>query len=165
MASLERIGGRGSRGARGTLCVMGEKVEVKRVEPTPDDPVVINPINGEPMEKLQIGDVKIDRCATTGAIWLDKGELAQLALLSAQHKALIKKLDKPNEFTPARGERRAQLRSPRTGAVMITVTDPEENHKVEFEVCPECGGCFFDAGELAELTEYTFRERIRALLG
>jgi len=143
---------------------MGEKVEIQRVEPTADDPIVINPINGEPMEKLQIGDVKIDRCPTTGAIWLDRGELAQLALLDAQHKGLLKKLDKANPDAPARAVRRGPLRSPRTDAVMMVVNDPEQKH-VEFEVCPESGGCFFDAGELADLTEYTFRERLRVLLG
>ncbi|MEM1184132.1 MAG: zf-TFIIB domain-containing protein [Planctomycetota bacterium] len=143
---------------------MSEKVEIQRVDATDDDPVVINPINGEPMDKLQIGDVKIDRCPTTGAIWLDRGELAQLALLDAQHKGLLKKLDKPNTDAPARAARRGPLKSPRTGAVMMVVNDPEQRH-VEFEVCPASGGCFFDAGELADLTEYTFRERLRVLLG
>jgi Zn-finger nucleic acid-binding protein len=126
--------------------------------------VVINPINGEPMDKLQIGNVKIDRCRVTGCIWLDKGELAQLALLDAQHKGLLKKLDKPNNDAPPRNARRGPLKSPRTGAVMMVVNDPEQKH-VEFEVCPQCGGCFFDSGELSDLTEYTFKERLRSLLG
>ncbi|MEM7755817.1 MAG: zf-TFIIB domain-containing protein [Planctomycetota bacterium] len=143
---------------------MAGKVEIVKVEPTGDDPVVINPVNGEPMEKLQIGDVKIDRCPTTGAIWLDKGELAQLALLDGQHKGLLKRLDKPNTDAPARAVRRGPIKSPRTGAVMMVVNDPEQKH-VEFEVCPQSGGCFFDAGELADLTEYTFKERLRVLLG
>ncbi len=143
---------------------MAQKPEIRPVEATADDPVVINPINGEPMEKLQIGNVKIDRCPVTGAIWLDKGELAQLALLDAQHKGLLKKLDKANADAPMRRSRRGPLKSPRTGAAMMVVNDPEQKH-VEFEVCPQCGGCFFDAGELSDLTEYTFKERLRSLLG
>ena len=48
------------------------------VEPSKNDPVVVNPLNGEPMRKIDIGGVKIDRCETTGAIWLDRGELDKI---------------------------------------------------------------------------------------
>ncbi|MEM7622876.1 MAG: zf-TFIIB domain-containing protein [Planctomycetota bacterium] len=143
---------------------MADKAEVIKVEPTDDDPAIVNPLNDEPMEKLQIGNVKIDRCAKTGAIWLDRGELAQLALLDAKHKGLIKQLDKRKPDSDAARSRRGPLKSPRTGAVMMVVSDPEQKH-IEFEVDPEGGGCFFDAGELADLTDYTFKERLRSLFG
>lgn len=136
-----------------------------KVEPTPDDPVLHNPLNGAAMDKLQIGNVKIDRCAKTGAIWLDRGELAQLALLDGRLKALIKQIDKPNaEGEKHRRKHRGPLKSPRSGAVMMVVNDPQQKH-VEFEVDPDSGGCFFDAGELADLTEYSFGERLRSFLG
>lgn len=133
------------------------------VEPSENDPVVVNPLNGEPMRKIDIGGVKIDRCETTGAIWLDRGELGQLALLDARYKRVIKSIDtrRPDE-TPR--ETRGQIHSPRTGARMLIVQDPDDP-SVEFDVCPECGGCFFDSGELAELTDYSFVDRLRVMLG
>jgi len=136
---------------------------IEHVDPSEADPAVINPLNGEVMEKLDIGGVKIDRCPKTGAIWLDRGELGQLALLSAKYKGIIKAIDEHREDDVPR-EARGRIRSPRTGALMIIVQDPDDP-SVEFDVCPECGGCFFDSGELAELTEYSFVDRLRVMLG
>ena len=135
---------------------------IARVEPSGDDPVVINPLNGEAMAKLDIGGVKIDRCETTGAIWLDRGELGQLALLKPNYKAVIRAIDVQRDDDVPRMSR-GRIRSPRTGALMLIVQDPDDP-AVEFDVCPECGGCFFDSGELAELPEYSFRERLRVML-
>jgi Zn-finger nucleic acid-binding protein len=146
------------------LSAMADKPDVLKAAPTEDDPVVINPLNGEPMEKLQIGNVKIDRCAKTGAIWLDRGELAQLALLDGKHKGLLRGLDKLPDGAVPTPRKRGTLKSPRGGAVMMVVSDPQQKH-VEFEVDPETGGCFFDAGELADLTDYSFKERLRSFLG
>jgi len=142
---------------------MGKSVDgLVIVEPSESDPVVINPLNGVEMEKLRIGPVTIDRCPKSGAIWLDKGELAALAALDAHDRGLIKRLDQPRPGVVKRSGR-GPLKSPRSGLVMMVVNDPKQKH-VEFEVDPESGGCFFDAGELADLTEYSFVERIRAVL-
>ena len=137
--------------------------EIVQIEPTDDDPVVINPLNDKPMQKLKIGPVQIDRCEETGAIWLDRGELAQLATLGAQYKKMLKELDQPNPEATRRA-RRGPIKSPRTGEVMMVVNDPSQKH-IEFEVDPSGGGCFFDAGELADLTEYSFGERLRSFFG
>ncbi|RMG45488.1 MAG: hypothetical protein D6719_00215 [Candidatus Dadabacteria bacterium] len=40
--------------------------------------VRLSPITGEPMEKLEIMGVTVDRCPTSGGIWLDAGELEQI---------------------------------------------------------------------------------------
>lgn len=37
-----------------------------------------SPITGEPMEQLTMKGVLIDRCPTSGGIWLDAGELEQI---------------------------------------------------------------------------------------
>lgn len=37
-----------------------------------------SPITGEPMEQVVLNGVVIDRCPTSGGIWLDAGELEQL---------------------------------------------------------------------------------------
>ena len=44
----------------------------KEDEPRP------SPITGEPMEQVVLNGVVIDRCNTSGGIWLDAGELEQL---------------------------------------------------------------------------------------
>jgi len=37
-----------------------------------------SPITGEPMEQVSLHGVIIDRCPSSGGIWLDKGELEEL---------------------------------------------------------------------------------------
>ena len=37
-----------------------------------------SPITGEPMEQIVVHGVVIDRCPTSGGIWLEVGELEQL---------------------------------------------------------------------------------------
>lgn len=38
----------------------------------------LSPITGEPMEQVVVHGVVIDRCPTSGGVWLDAGELEQL---------------------------------------------------------------------------------------
>lgn len=38
----------------------------------------MSPITGEPMEIVTLNGVHIDRCPTSGGIWLDAGELERL---------------------------------------------------------------------------------------
>ena len=38
----------------------------------------LSPISGEPMEQVTLHGVVVDRCAKSGGIWLDAGELEQL---------------------------------------------------------------------------------------
>ena len=38
----------------------------------------LSPISGEPMEQIALHGVIVDRCKTSGGIWLDAGELEQL---------------------------------------------------------------------------------------
>jgi hypothetical protein len=43
-----------------------------------DDNARLSPITGEPMQKVALHGVIVDRCPTSGGIWLDAGELEQL---------------------------------------------------------------------------------------
>ena len=45
--------------------------------------------------------------------------------------------------------------------MMVVVKDPNQPH-IEFEMCPVSGGCFFDAGELVDMIDYSFVERLRS---
>lgn len=137
------------------------KQEVRFVEPTDDDPRMVNPLNGVEMEKFAIDGVVIDRCPQTGAIWLDRGELSRLGALTRQGRSLLKQIDKKPK-TNKKTHTRGKLVSPQNGTeMMVVVRDPNQPH-IEFEMCPVSGGCFFDPGELVDMIDYTFVERIRS---
>lgn len=44
-------------------------------------PLLTSPIDGSPMEQIHRFGIEIDRCKTSGGIWLDKGELEKLMAL------------------------------------------------------------------------------------
>ena len=46
----------------------------------------LSPISGQPMEELVYQGVVIDRCPTSGGIWLDPGELEQIIKAATEEK-------------------------------------------------------------------------------
>lgn len=44
-------------------------------------PLLTSPIDGSPMEQIHRFGIEIDRCKTSGGIWLDRGELEKLMVL------------------------------------------------------------------------------------
>jgi hypothetical protein len=54
------------------------KLATKRLAEKLKEKPRLSPITGEPMEQIVIDGVVVDRCKTSGGIWLDAGELEQL---------------------------------------------------------------------------------------
>lgn len=60
---------------------------LKRLGERGDEKPRLSPIDGQPMEQVTMMGVVIDRCKTSGGIWLDAGELDELM---AAYKTLEK---------------------------------------------------------------------------
>lgn len=105
------------------------------------------------------GGVTIDRCGHCGALWLDKGELEKLIAMKAARRA---------DIGPFRNDRYVKplgaLTCPRDGEILTEIADDQQKH-VLLMLCSGCGGKLLDAGELLDLAEFTFVERLRATLG
>lgn len=54
-----------------------ERLATRKREAAKEKPR-LSPITGEPMVQEVMGAIVIDRCPTSGGIWLDAGELEQL---------------------------------------------------------------------------------------
>lgn len=128
------------------------------------DPYISCPKDGEPMHRITLGSVAIDRCPNCGGVWLDAGELAAFkqAMLVEQHRATLEQLDRLGVDEPT--DRPQPLLCPRDRSRMSVHRDPKQKH-IELDACTKCGGMFFDAGELVDLSEYTLGERLGNLLG
>lgn len=126
------------------------------------DPRITCPKDASPMTREAIGRVAIDRCARCGGIWLDRGELGTLR----DESSIAEVVEADAGSMGAASAKHAlspALRCPRDGSPLRTIPDPTQPH-VHYEYCASCGGMFLDAGELADLSEHTLRERLRALL-
>ncbi len=128
------------------------------------DGLISCPKDGLPMRRITLGSVAIDRCPTCGGVWLDAGELGKLkqTLLIEQHRATLAQLDALG--TDELDDRPQPLLCPRDRTRMSIHRDLRQSH-IEIDTCTKCGGMFFDAGELTDLSEFTLGERLKSLLG
>jgi Zn-finger nucleic acid-binding protein len=121
------------------------------------------------MESMRLGvgtpqEVTLDRCTTCGGIWLDAGELDKLTQQSADVRDEAIKADSGGAHRArSRTNTSAPRQCPRDGTVLVSVEHKQQSH-VELDRCSTCLGMFLDAGELKDLSEFTLKERLRAML-
>lgn len=135
---------------------------LKPIQPTPSDPAVNCPKCHTTMLRLDTGTVAIDRCERCGAVWLDAGELAVLLKFSGDKKELVESIDQGGAVKMPETHAPGTIHCPRDSSPMSTVRDKKQKH-IEFEMCMNCCGVLFDAGELSDISSFTLRERVRAM--
>jgi hypothetical protein len=59
---------------------------LKRIKLRESNQERLSPVSGKPMEQVTVMGVVVDRCADSGGIWLDKGELEQLIEAASHEK-------------------------------------------------------------------------------
>ena len=97
------------------------------------------------MEKRQLRGVLVDHCRSCNGVWLDAGELEDLAAgASAASEQLT-----AQRSAETRAERRAAVHAaglcPRCQVALLTAL----LGGAEVDRCRRCGGLYFDHGELA----------------
>lgn len=130
--------------------------------PPAEDSSISCPADGAVMSKVSLSGVTVDHCPSCGGIWLDGGELRAILDAGRGGRAQVDALEELGGVEP---EVRPQpLLCPRDRQRMSVHRDPKQDH-IEFDLCPKCGGVFFDAGELSDLTRHTLAERVMGMLG
>jgi len=133
-----------------------------RMKGDENDPRVRCPKDSMYMEKVTVGGIEIDRCAGCGAMWFDALELDKI-LESKDSKAFVKNLDIGSTGRHTGVKALGKLVCPRDRSPLITLLDMKQSH-VEEMGCTVCGGVLLDSGELKDLSEFTLKERVRALI-
>jgi len=126
------------------------------------DPRVRCPKDSMYMEKVTVGGVEVDRCAGCGAMWFDSLELDKV-LASKDSKAFVKTLDIGATGRSTGVRALGGLVCPRCRSPLITLLDMKQSH-VEEMGCTVCGGILLDSGELKDLSEFSLKERVSALI-
>ncbi len=125
------------------------------------------PADSGVMEAVRLGvgtplEVTLDRCTTCGGIWLDSGELDKLTQHDPEVRAEATKTDSTTARR-ARTSSAAPRHCPRDSTILVPTEHKQQLH-ILIDRCTSCHGIFLDAGELKDLSEFTLKERLRAML-
>jgi uncharacterized protein len=102
-----------------------------------------------PLTRLRIGGVDTDLCESCGGVWLDRLELSRFKDPdSVFGDALVAQL---SQIPAALIDRAARLRCPRHPGVVMLRRAFSRTIPLQIDECPECGGLWLDAGELAQI--------------
>jgi uncharacterized protein len=113
------------------------------------------------MKRLRAGEVDIDRCQSCQGVWLDALEKEKLLRRPKDARAADAGAATPRRKQEPRGG--AVMTCPRDHSRMIRMVDNDQPH-IGYEACTICGGMFFDAGELKDLSEVTIGEWVRSVV-
>jgi Zn-finger nucleic acid-binding protein len=110
------------------------------------------------MRPLQIDETQIDRCETCYGVWFDASE--RLKVVS--NKKLADVIDIGDAAVGAEQDKITEADCPRCGTPMQHRKHPDQKH-IGYERCDECGGSFFDAGELRDLSSLSIGDIFKSI--
>lgn len=97
------------------------------------------------------------RCNGCGGVWLCDADLNV-----QEHAPAIEQIDTSPFDRESQMNEHRDINCPACDARLIKMLDRYQLN-IEYELCPDCRGAFFDAGELKDLSEFTLLERINHL--
>lgn len=107
------------------------------------------PACDHPLAEFVMGGVKLDACqGGCGGIWFDAFELARVGESLGTPGTHLLQVDRD----PARVVDLQRKRAcPRCEGIKLKRHFSSAQRKIEVDDCPNCGGCWLDAGELQQL--------------
>lgn len=101
------------------------------------------------LARVRIGGVDTDVCEQCGGLWLDRNELARFDRPEAAFgDALVAHLQ---QFPAALLDHSVRLRCPHHLDAVLSRRPYSSRVRVEMDQCPQCGGIWLDADELAHI--------------
>jgi PAT family beta-lactamase induction signal transducer AmpG len=111
------------------------------------------------MLKLDVDGTVIDRCDRCHGIWFDAGEME-----AVRDKDIAKAVDIGSARQGRIFDRIEAYRCPRCGGHMTRVVDEKQPH-IGYEICDDCSGSYFDAGEFRDLSQLTLSDVFKRFVG
>lgn len=103
------------------------------------------------------GVIVLDRCHVCRGFWVDLGELEVVL----KQSGCVAKLAERHPTSEIRDE---TLDCPRCSTQLVRHAHHQQRH-LKLDTCSVCGGIFFDAQELTDLSAFTLLERVRLFFG
>jgi Zn-finger nucleic acid-binding protein len=108
----------------------------------------LSPVTGQPMEQIVAFGAIVDRCTTSGGIWLDAGELDEVLAAAKESTHSLKDfIGALPSLKPSENPVQEGLPSPINGKPMTV----EKVLGISIARCAESGGIWLDARELDRL--------------
>lgn len=111
------------------------------------------------MENIFVGEDTVDRCRACGGMWFDNLEYEHVTTSTTA----IDKVDPASQPPSPELKEKRDIQCPQCHTKMIRMTAPVQSH-IKFERCGVCHGSFFDAGEIRDLANLSFSERVASFL-
>jgi len=107
------------------------------------------------MNKIDDFRFSAEKCSGCNGIWFRDSSHE-----IAKSLAAAKSIDESNTNAAAAYNLVRDIDCPECKKPMLKMVDRTQQH-IELESCHYCDGVFFDAGEFADLTEFTLLERVK----
>jgi len=110
------------------------------------------------MDQQPAAGISVDRCRSCGGLWLDAMELEKVVAAKGTARTidLGTPVENPEDMSVL------PLKCPRDHEPLILMTGQDQSH-IRYDACTVCGGAFFDAGELKDMSEVTLVERLKGI--
>ena len=109
-------------------------------------------------ESVDYQNVTVDRCTNCYGLWFDMLEKEDLEKMEGSEA-----IDIGDSEIGHWQDKVRKIKCPKCNVDMINMVDKEQFH-IHYELCPDCYGTFFDAGEFRDLKENTILERFKEML-
>jgi Zn-finger nucleic acid-binding protein len=109
------------------------------------------------LEEIEVGDVPLDRCPRCAGLWLDHGEIVEIAGPGKSLKAL-------ESMVPPSDHEIRSMACPRCPDVLlrrVEVGDEKGSPKIVFR-CVSCAGTWLDRGELKRIEDPNLGQTLTA---
>lgn len=113
------------------------------------------------MAKKAFEGILVDCCPTCEGIWLDGGELS---MLQHHEEKSIEELHMEAREEAAEDRQRLVTAMDLCPACQKSPLEEQMLARVELDICPSCGGMYFDWGELTKVLEATESRGFMALI-
>lgn len=112
-------------------------------------PALNCPRDALPLTRLRVGGVDTDVCENCGGLWLDRLELPRFERAdSVFGDGLVAHL---SQFPQTLHDHSRRLSCPRHPSIVMMRRAFSPTVPVQIDECPQCGGLWFDADELAAI--------------
>lgn len=109
-------------------------------------------------ETLQFESIEFERCTGCQGLWFDMLEKEDLLHLKGSESIDVGEGQVNEIYRNMRN-----INCPKCDQPMIPMVDKDQFH-IRYESCATCYGTFFDAGEFADLKEFSVIERFAQML-